>query len=73
MKDKYPIFAVSLLLFLGLIVLSVIMAWPTQFLWNTCLVPAVTFAKHIGFWQAFGINLLASILFKASSASKSKS
>lgn len=48
-------------LLIGLI--AVIMAWPVQLLWNGCLVPAVTFANPIGFWQALGLNVLVSILF----------
>ena len=60
-------------LLIGLI--AVIMAWPVQLLWNGCLVPAVTFANPIGFWQALGINVLASLLFgsKVSSSNNSKS
>jgi len=74
MKDKYPVLAVGILLILGFVLLSIIMAWPTQILWNYCLVPAVTFAKTIGFWQAFGLNFLASIFFKGSmTSSKSNS
>lgn len=46
---------------IGLI--AVIMAWPVQLLWNGCLVPAVTFANPIGFWQALGLNVLVTILF----------
>ena len=42
------------------------MAWPTQLLWNGCLVPAVDGIHEIGFWQALGINVLFSMLFKAS-------
>lgn len=48
-------------LLIGLI--AVIMAWPVQLLWNGCLVPAVTFANPIGFWQALGLNVLVTILF----------
>jgi len=74
MKDKYPALAVGTLLVLGVILIAVITAWPVQLLWNYCLVPAVTFAKLIGFWQAFGLNILASILFKTSfTSSKSNS
>lgn len=74
MKDKTSLIAVAFILVLGFALASIIMAWPTQFLWNSCLVPAVTFAKSISFWQACGLNFLASILFKASVSSvKSKS
>jgi hypothetical protein len=45
---------------------AVLLAWPTQILWNNCLVPAVEGINGIGFWQALGINFLFSILFKSS-------
>jgi uncharacterized membrane protein (DUF485 family) len=44
---------------------SLILAFPTKWLWNACLVPAVTFAKPIGFLQALGLNFLTAILFKS--------
>lgn len=44
--------------------IGIIFALPTLWLWNGCLVPAVTFAKNIGFWQAFGLNLLTAIMFR---------
>ena len=56
---------VSIILILGFVFISILMAWPTQLLWNYSLVPVVTFAKPIGFLQAFGLNVLTSILFKA--------
>ena len=53
----------------GLILLSaVILAWPTQLLWNSALVGAVDGVHKIGFWQALGINFLFGILFKSSSS-----
>ena len=65
----------GLSLFLGGIALvfiaAILMALPTQYLWNTCLVPAVDGINLIGFWQALGINFLFSILFKQS-VSKNK-
>lgn len=48
------------------IILTVVLAWPVQILWNTSLVPAVDGINLITFWQALGINLLAAILFKSS-------
>jgi len=72
MKEKYPLLAIVFLLVLGFLMVSAIMAWPTQFLWNRCLVPAVTFANQITFWQAFGLNFLAAIFFKANTSLKSK-
>lgn len=58
---------------LALALLSIIMALPTQWLWNTCLVPAVDGVNPVGFWQALGLNVLASILFKNSQTKKTES
>lgn len=66
-----------LALFLGGIALiafiAVLLALPTQLLWNGCLVDAVDGIHQIGFWQALGLNFLFSILFKNSThSSKNK-
>ena len=53
-----------------LAVTAVILAWPTQLLWNGCLVGAVDGINPIGFWQALGINFLFGILIKPNSNSK---
>jgi|Laugrespbdmm15sn_2_1035079.scaffolds.fasta_scaffold01052_2 hypothetical protein len=47
---------------------ALILALPTQLLWNYCLVPAVNSVNPIGFFQALGINMLASILFKSTTS-----
>ena len=49
------------------VVMTVVLAWPVQLLWNSSLVPAVDGVNQITFWQALGINLLAAILFKNTS------
>lgn len=54
---------------IALVFMAVIMALPTQLLWNRCLLPAVEGVNPIGFWQALGLNFLASILFKSSNVS----
>ena len=63
-------------LFFGSIALvalaAIILAWPTQLLWNGCLVPAVDGLHEIGFWQALGINFLFSMLFKTTAKSNTK-
>ncbi|MDC1282321.1 hypothetical protein N8Z10_00040 [bacterium] len=46
---------------------ALIFVLPTYWLWNTCLVPAIEGVNEVGFWQALGLNLLFSILFKTSS------
>ena len=49
---------------IGLLILTVILfGYQTMLLWNW-LMPTIFNLPYIGFWQACGINLLASILFK---------
>jgi hypothetical protein len=56
---------------LGVLALTaVVLAWPTQLLWNGCLVGAVDGINPIGFWQALGLNFLFGILIKPNSNSK---
>jgi hypothetical protein len=47
-----------------LVVTAVLLAWPTQWLWNNALIGAVDGVHPIGFWQALGINILFNLLFK---------
>lgn len=49
---------------------ALILALPTMWLWNW-LMPKIFGLITINFWQALGINLLSSILFKSSSSSSS--
>ena len=65
MKNITAPFAFAFLLILGAIVLALLTAWPTQWLWNECLGPAVSSVNPIGFWQAFGLNILFSLMFNA--------
>jgi hypothetical protein len=53
-----------------LVVVAILLAWPTQWFWNNALVGAVDGINPIGFWQALGINILCGILFKNSNSSK---
>ncbi len=57
---------------IAVVLMGIIMAWPTQLLWNGCLVPAVSGISLIGFWQALGINILFSLLFKSSPKTKTE-
>lgn len=45
------------------------LALPVMWLWNGCLVDAVDGIHLIGFWQALGLNILFTILFKTTSSS----
>ena len=53
-----------------IIVIALLMAWPTQWLWNNALIGAIDGLNPIGFWQALGINVLCGILFRNSTTSK---
>ena len=60
---------VKILGVIGLVVVvGVLMALPTMWLWNW-LMPVIFGLIKIGFWQALGLNLLAIILFQKSSSS----
>lgn len=56
----------------SIMLLAMLLALPIQFLWNNCLVGAVNNVNEIGFWQALGINILTSVLFKNSNINTSK-
>jgi len=60
MKNSFD----AILLVIGLIVLAgILFALPLQILWNW-LMPYLFNLPIISFWQAFGLNLLAGILFR---------
>lgn len=48
-----------------LVLLSFLLSWPVYMLWNGCLVDAVTGVKEVTWLQAWGLNLLSGIMFKA--------
>ena len=62
--------------FLGVVAMGLaiifVLAFPVQWLWNHCLVPAVNGINAIGFWQALGLMILANVLFKTSINKESK-
>jgi len=63
--EGFGVFVIALIIIVGT---SLLMALPTMWLWNGCLIPAVDGFHEIGFWQALGLNVLFSILFKPTSA-----
>jgi hypothetical protein len=58
--------AVLAILFIGII--AIMLSIPVWLLWNWVAV-AVLGLKHITLWEALGLTLLCSILFKSSSTS----
>ena len=57
-------------LIVSLLFLSFVLSWPAMMLWNGCLVGAVDGVKEIGWLQAWGLQFLCNILFKASVTTK---
>lgn len=56
----------SILIVIGVIsIISLILGLPLWILWNL-LMPKIFGLPYITFWQAVGMNLLSSILFKNS-------
>ena len=70
--DQNKLITTVLMTFIAAIFAAILMAWPTQLLWNGCLVPAVNGINEIGFWQALGINFLFSMLFKTTAKASTK-
>lgn len=66
--DASELFAGAFAVCLVLVVLCLLMALPVMLLWNAIL-PDITrgAVTELTFWQALGLNLLCSILFKPSS------
>ena len=50
-----------------IIVATLILTLPVYWLWNECLVGAIDGVRQIGFFQAMGITMLCSALFKDNS------
>jgi hypothetical protein len=63
--DKLGVFFAAISM---IVLIAVLLAWPTQWLWNNALIGAIDGLNPIGFWQALGINGLCSILFKNSNS-----
>jgi hypothetical protein len=54
----------QILMLIGLIILAALLfTLPLQFLWNW-LMTDIFGLKYITFWEAFGLNMLAGILFR---------
>ena len=69
--DQSKLLTTMAMAFVTVIIAAIVMAWPTQLLWNGCLVPAVDGIHELGFWQALGINVLFQMLFKSTNSVKS--
>jgi len=68
MKNSFETFAALI----GLIaIVIVILGYPLMLLWNW-LMPIIFGLPEITFWQAIGLNVLSTILFKSTTTIKNK-
>tara|TARA_R100000008_G_scaffold65832_1_gene42795 strand:- start:21 stop:248 length:228 start_codon:yes stop_codon:yes gene_type:complete len=72
MKNFTAPFAFMFVYILGVCIMGLILAWPTQLLWNTCLVPAIEVVNPVSFWQSLGLIILASLLFNSTTPKRIK-
>lgn len=69
MENIQEIIARSILLLGVIVAVGLILGLPIQLLWNW-LMPTIFNLPTITFWQAMGLNILSSILFKNTNVSK---
>lgn len=65
MDKLLALLSAAIVLVVIIAVISALIAWPVQILWNSCLVGAVSGVHAIGFLEAWGISLLCGLLFKS--------
>ena len=53
-----------------IILLGLIISFPTMLLWNGCLVGAIDGVREITWLQAWGLIILSGLLFKTSVSTK---
>jgi len=54
----------------SLVLVSFLFSWPVYMLWNYCLVGAVSGVNEVTGFQAWGLNMLAGLLFRTTITSK---
>lgn len=59
---KISLFVITIVVIIAMLIL---MAYPTMWLWNWLMPTIFGLTTKITFWQAFGINILSSLLFKS--------
>ena len=70
MKDVILALTAMLVGIATLLFLSFVLSWPVMMLWNGCLVGAVDGVREVTWLQAWGIQFLCGILFKATLTKK---
>lgn len=66
MDKMFPVLALLVIA----VFFSFLLSWPVYMLWNGCLVGAVTGVNEVTWLQAWGLNLLAGLMFKTNIETK---
>ena len=69
MEKFAAIIGATVLVVAVIVGLGLLLAWPTELLWNGCLIGAVDGVHEITLFQAWGLNVLFGIMFKNATAS----
>jgi len=70
MKELTLALAAALVGIATLLFLSFVLSWPVMMLWNGCFVGAVDGVQEITWLQAWGLQFLFNLLFKATLTTK---
>jgi hypothetical protein len=70
MKELTLALAAALVGIATLLFLSFVLSWPVMMLWNGCFVGAIDGVKEITWLQAWGLQFLFNLLFKATLTTK---
>jgi hypothetical protein len=70
-KNMEKVLGVILLVIGGIALVTLLLGWPLMLLWNW-LMPTIFGLPIITFWQAVGLNLLSTIIFKSQSFKSNK-
>ena len=65
------VLGVILLVIGGIALVTLLLGWPLMLLWNW-LMPILFGLPIITFWQAVGLNMLSTIIFKSQSFKSNK-
>ena len=72
MKEAFATLVAILAGIATLLFLSFVLSWPVMMLWNGCFVGAIDGVREVTWLQAWGLQFLFNLLFKASITTKSK-
>ena len=70
MKEAFVALGAIVAFIASLLFLSFLLSWPVMMLWNGCLVGAIDGVREVTWLQAWGLQFLFGLLFKATVTKK---